>query len=134
MTRASRRKAILLLCLVFFAGVAAGWVLEDVVDFDWPSQSSRGPSGDHTADGGFDEDEEEEFLRSLGLTRTQRDSVDHLLDEGEDRLEAYWAGRLPEIETLLDSTRLAIKTLLTPDQRQAYERWLAGQRHTTTEH
>ncbi len=134
MNWASRRKALLLLGLVFLAGGATGWVLEDVVDLDWPSQSANDPLGDHTADGGFDEDEEEDFLRSLGLSRTQRDSVDHLLDAGEDRLEAYWAGKLPEIETLLDSTRLAIKSLLTPEQRQAYERWLAGQRHTTTDH
>ena len=134
MTWPTRRKAALLLALVFVSGGAAGWLLEEVVDdLDWPAASSTDRPHERSGESGFDEDEEEDFLRTLGLTPTQRDSVDHLLDQGEDRLEAYWAGKLPEIERLLDSTRLAIKALLTPEQRQAYERWLAGQRDATTQ-
>ena len=135
MTWPARRTAILLLLAVFLVGVAAGWVLEEVVDeLDWPGQSSGAGRGDAPRGvGDFDEDEEEEFLESLGLTKAQLDAVDRLLDEGEDRIEEYWKGRLPEIEALLASTRDGIRRLLTSEQRAAYDRWLAGQRHPTTE-
>ena len=128
MTWPARRTAILLLLAVFLAGVAAGWVLEEVVDeLDWPKQRS-GSSAGAPRGGTFDDDEEEEFLEGLGLTRAQRDAVDRLLDDAEDRLENYWKTKLPEIQGLLDSTRAGIRSLLTPEQRAAYDRWLAGQR------
>jgi hypothetical protein len=135
MTRPARRTAVLLLLAVFIAGAAAGWVLEELVDdIDWPVRSGDHGQANPPARGDtFDEDEEEDFLRTLGLTTAQRDSMDHLLDAGEDRLEAYWAGKLPEMEALLDSTRSAIKASLTPEQRTAYDRWLAGQRHPNFE-
>jgi hypothetical protein len=39
-----------------------------------------------------------------------------------------WAGKMPEIEALIDSTRTEIRSLLSPEQREAYERWVARQR------
>jgi hypothetical protein len=125
----ARRKAVLLLLVVFLAGGAAGMLLEDVVDdLRWPAW--LGGAEPHGARGGdpFDDDAEEDFLESLGLTGQQREAVDRLLDRREDRLEAYWSVRLPEMARLVDSTRAEIRALLTPDQRDAYDRWVARQR------
>jgi hypothetical protein len=126
MSWAARRTAIILLLAVFFAGGAAGWLLEDVVeDIHWPG--SRGEERTHEGpddDEPFDDDAEEDFLETLGLDRGQLDSVDHLLDRREDLLEAYWKRRLPDLQAVVDSSRQEIRAMLTPEQRSAYDRWL----------
>jgi hypothetical protein len=125
-----RRKAILILLAVFLVGGLAGVMLEDVVDdLDWP-WLHVGPDTDHRdrANDPMDDDAEEEFLEGLGLARDRLEAVDRVLDRREDRLEAYWAGKIPEIEALIDSTRTEIRDLLSPEQREAYDRWVARQR------
>ena len=79
----------------------------------------------------LDDDAEEAFLKRLGLSAEQYRTADQLLDEREDRLEAYWSGRIPEIEALVDSTRQEIRKLLTPEQQAAYDRWIEEQRGHT---
>lgn len=130
MTTRARRTAVLVLLAVFLAGGAAGWVLEEAAeDLDWPSfLTDRDRPGNQGRDDPLDDDAEEAFLEGLGLSREQLEAVDQLLDRREDRLEAYWHGRLPEIEALVDSTRQEIRNLLTPDQRTAYDRWVRDQR------
>jgi hypothetical protein len=129
----TRRTAILVLLAVFLVGGMVGWLLEEVVeDRDWPSfeleQDDDGRQGDHDP---LDDDAEEVFLKRLGLSTEQSRAADRLLDEREDRLEAYWKGRIPEIETLVHSTRQEIRKLLTPDQQAAYDRWIEEQRDHT---
>lgn len=125
-----RRKAILILLAVFLVGGLAGVMLEDVVDdLDWPWPHA-GPDTNHRdrANDPMDDDAEEEFVEGLGLSRDRLEAVDRVLDRREDRLEAYWAGKIPEIEALIDSTRTEIRGLLSPEQRDAYDRWVARQR------
>ena len=133
MVARARRNAVLILLAVFLVGGAAGVMMEDVVeDIDWPSfHAGREGDGPDRSNDPMDDDAEEEFLERLGISRAQRDAVDRLLDRREDRLEAYWEGRLPEIEALIDSTRAEIRSLLTPAQREAYDRWVARQRAPT---
>ncbi len=129
MSWAARRTAVLVLLTVFLVGGAAGWVLEEVVDeIHWPSRYGERSTPDRAdEDEPFDDDAEEDFLETLGLTRAQLDSVDHLLERREDRLENYWESRLPDLEALVDSSRQEIRALLTPEQRTAYNRWLGTQ-------
>jgi uncharacterized membrane protein len=130
MSSKTRRTAVLVLLAVFLVGGAAGWVLEEVVeDMDWPAflADRHGQSPDRSGDP-TDDDAEEDFLETLGLSREQMMEVDRLLDAREDRLEEYWRTRLPEIEAVVDSTRAGIRSLLTTDQRAAYDRWVVQQR------
>lgn len=129
MTWAARRTAVILLLAVFLAGGAAGWLLEDVVDeIHWPGSHSEGSTPDRPdEDEPLDDATEEEFLETLDLSQTQLDSVDHLLEGREDRLEDYWKSRLPDLQALVDSSRQEIRALLTPEQRAAYDRWLGAQ-------
>jgi len=122
--------AALVLLAVLLAGITAGWMLEDVTDdVEWSSFGfDRDRGSEHEEDDPMDDDAEEDFLEGLGLTTSQNKAVDGLLDEREDRLEEYWAGKLPEMEMIVDSSRIGIRNLLTPDQRASYERWLAEQR------
>ncbi len=130
----THRTAILVLLAVFLVGGMVGWLLEEVVeDRDWPSlelehDDDDGRQRDHDP---LDDDAEEVFLKRLGLSAEQSRAADRLLDEREDRLEAYWKGRIPEIEALVDSTRQEIRKLLTPDQQAAYDRWIGEQRDHT---
>jgi hypothetical protein len=130
----TRRNAILVLLAVFLVGGMVGWVLDEVVDDrDWPSLQADHDDDDGDRDGQdpLDDDAEEAFLERLGLSAEQYRAADRLLDEREDRLEAYWSGRIPEIEAMVDSTRQEIRKLLTPDQQAAYDRWIAEQRNHT---
>ena len=119
----------ILLLAVFLAGGAGGWLLEDVVDdIDWPGGRIEGSTpGRPDDDEPLDDDAEEDFLETLGLSRAQLDSVDDLLDRREDRLEDYWKSRLPDLQALVDSSRQEIRMVLTPEQRAAYDRWLGAQ-------
>jgi hypothetical protein len=129
MSWAARRTAVILLLAVFLTGGVTGWLLEDVVDdIDWPGSHRDGSTLDRPdEDEPLDDDAEEDFLETLGLSRAQLDSVDHLLEGREDRLEDYWKSRLPDLQALLDSSRQEIRALLTLEQRAAYDRWLGAQ-------
>ena len=125
----ARRTAVLVLLAVFLVGGAAGWLAEEVVDdIDWPARHGEGKTPDRPdEDEPFDDDAEEDLLETLGLSRAQLDSVDHLLDRREDWLEDYWKSRLPDLQGIVDSSRQEIRAVLTPDQRTAYDRWLGAQ-------
>jgi len=129
MSWATRRTAVLVLLAVFLVGGAAGWVAEEVVDeIDWPARHGDGETPDRPdEDEPFDDDAEEDLLETLGLSRAQLDSVDHLLDRREDRLEDYWKSRLPDLQVIVDSSRQEIRAVLAPEQRIAYDRWLGAQ-------
>jgi len=125
-----RRKAVLILLAVFLAGGLAGVLLEDVVDdLDWSwLHVARDTERHGRSNDPMDDDAEEDFLEGLGLSRERLEAADRVLDRREDRLEAYWAGKIPEIEALIDSTRMEIRGLLSPEQREQYDRWVARQR------
>lgn len=135
MISGTRRTAMLVLLSVLLVGTTCGVVLGRAVeDMAWLSfqperGAARGHRGDRAMDAGaIDGGDEEEFLERLDLSRAQKDAVARLLEDRDDQLEAYWEGRLPEIEALIDANRAAIRGLLTPDHRAAYDRWLARQR------
>jgi hypothetical protein len=129
MSWAARRTAVLVLLAVFLVGAAAGWVAEEVADeIDWTAHYGEGKTPDRPdEDEPFDDDAEEDLLETLGLSRAQLDSVDHLLDHREDRLEDYWESRLPDLQAIVDSSRQEIRAVLSPEQRIAYDRWLGAQ-------
>lgn len=126
MSWGARRTAVIVLLAVFLAGGAAGWLLEDVGDdIHWLGDGSAdSPKERPDEDEPFDDDAEEDFLETLGLDHATLDSVDHLLDRREDRLEDYWKSRIPDLQALVDSSQQEIRALLTPEQRAAYDRWL----------
>ena len=129
MSWATRRTAVLVLLAVFLVGTAAGWVAEEVADeIDWSARYGNGETPDQPdEDEPFDDDAEEDLLETLGLSRAQLDSVDHLLDRREDRLEDYWKSRLPDLQVIVDSSRQEIRAVLGPGQQIAYDRWLGAQ-------
>jgi hypothetical protein len=135
----TRWTAMLVLLAVLLVGTTCGVVLGRVAeDIAWLSfrpdrGAAPGERGDHAMDAGaIDGGDEEEFLEGLDLSRAQNDAVARLLEDRDDQLEAYWEGKLPEIEALIDSNRAAIRGLLPPDHRAAYDRWVARQREESS--
>jgi Spy/CpxP family protein refolding chaperone len=125
---APRRKAWLALLLVFVVGIAAGALIEEIADeIDRPLFSAASHNHDD------DDFSEEDLLGDLSLSREQRASVERVFESREDRLESYWEAQLPELETLIDSSRDEIRAILTPEQRAIYESQLtrlrSGSRH-----
>ncbi len=133
MSWAARRTAVLVLLAVFLVGGAAGWVAEEVADeIHWPGGHDEVKTPDRAdEDEPFDDDAEEDLLETLSLSRSQLDSVDHLLDRREDRLEDYWEARLPDLQAIVDSSRNEIRAVLTPEQRGTYDRWLGASQTRT---
>lgn len=114
---APRWRAATALLMVFAAGLAGGALIEDLAD----AVEDAVFSSDHDDD----DESEEHFLKGLDLTAEQRKGVDSALDGRAHRLEAYWDAQLPELGVLLDSSRGAIRTLLTPPQREAYDTYIS---------
>jgi len=107
--------ATALLLLTFFVGALGGMAAEEAFGIDWFEFL------DDDADEG-----EPSLLSGLELSREQRDRVEAILERGEDRLEDYWGGRLPEVRELLEETYAEIRTLLTPRQRVEFDRRVSG--------
>ncbi len=117
----SRGIAALVLAAVFILGLTCGVVVEDLLDdMDWPVLGQDNDWEDEAED----DDADEALLEGLSLSREQRAEVERILERREDRLEAYWSRRLPEITALIDSTRAEIRNVLTPDQQAVYDRRL----------
>ncbi len=110
MRAGARSVGILLLGLSFAVGGLAGMAVEEGLGLDWFDFLDE------------DRDPEEVLLSDLGLTAAQRDRVEEILDRREERLEAYWRTRLPEIQSVVDSSYAEVRAVLTPAQVPAFDR------------
>jgi hypothetical protein len=60
--------------------------------------------------------------RQLKLTREQREKVEKLMVEGQERIRQMRSKLEPEMRKEMHSVNEQIKTLLTPEQREQFER------------
>jgi hypothetical protein len=110
MIRRARFTAGLLLLLTFVIGGLTGMAVEEAVGLDWFDF--------------LDEDHDEASVRLLSgleLSTEQRWRIEHVLSREEDRLEAYWESRLPEIQGILRESNAEIRLILTPAQQQIFD-------------
>ena len=106
----ARAVAALLLLTVFAVGGLSGMALEEALGIDWFEFLDE------------DTDEaEDSLLVGLDLSREQRARAEEILERQEDRLEAYWEGRVPEIQGILQESYGEIRALLTPAQRGVFD-------------
>lgn len=108
--RRPRAVATLLLALTFVSGGMAGMALEEALGLDWFDF--------------LDEDArpDDRLLDGIGLSGAQREQVDRILERQEDRLEAYWDARLPEMQAIAAGSYDEIRAVLTPPQRAVFDR------------
>lgn len=111
MSRRTRGIAAMLLLTTFGVGALTGMALEEALGIDWFE----------FLDDDTDEPEDS-LLVGLDLTRSQRAAAEEILERQEERLEAYWEGRLPEIQGILEGSYAQLNAILTPEQRPLFER------------
>lgn len=106
----SRTTAVLLLALTFSVGALSGMALEEALGIDWFEFLD------------VDDDAEDRLLAGLNLTREQSARAEAILERQEDRLEAYWESRLPEIQEILRESYAEIRGMLDEEQQAAFDR------------
>lgn len=111
MNRRSKTVAGLLLALTFVVGGLSGMVMEEALGIDWFEFL------DDDAD-----EAEDRLLVGLDLSPAQRAQAEGILEQQEDRLEAYWESRLPEIQGILRQSYGEIRAILTPEQQALFDR------------
>jgi Spy/CpxP family protein refolding chaperone len=108
--RRARAVAVLLLGLVFGVGALAGMAVEEAAGLDWFDF--------------LDEDarpSEARLFSGMRLTDEQERRIADVLERREERLEAYWESRLPEIGALMNASYAEVREVLTPEQRPAFD-------------
>lgn len=111
MTHPARAIGALLLAATFAVGGLAGMAAEEALGLDWFDF--------------LDEDAvpaDERLFSGMGLTDGQAERIEDIRDRREARLEAYWEGRLPDIQRIMDDSYGEMRRVLTPEQQPAFDR------------
>ncbi|HEX6910356.1 MAG TPA: hypothetical protein VF142_08170 [Longimicrobium sp.] len=111
MRQRARAVGILLLAASFVVGGLAGMAAEEALGLDWFDF--------------LDEDAvpaDERLFTGMGLTEAQRRQIEGIRGRREERLEAYWEGRLPDIVRIMDDAYGEMRQVLTAAQRPDFDR------------
>ena len=82
MTRRPALVAVAMLLLAFCVGGLTGMALDEAFGLDWFDFLEED-----------DDSLEDDFFAGLDLSEAQEERIEEILDEQEDRLEAYWETR-----------------------------------------
>lgn len=109
--RRTRTVGVLLLAASFVMGGLAGMAAEEALGLDWFDF--------------LDEDAapgEDRLFTGANLTDAQERRIQEIRERREERLEGYWESRLPDIQRIMDDSYGEMRTVLTPEQRPAFDR------------
>ena len=124
MTTGSRGRVLLLLGIVFLAGMAAGVALDrqfrDTPGDRSTKQADDGPRTDRRDRGTTIE----RFADELGLTEEQRAQIAPILADTRQRMDELFEDVRPTYRSVVDSARSRIEAILTPEQVTEYRRLL----------
>ena len=111
MSGRARTVGVLLLAASFAVGGLAGMAVEEAMGLDWFDflDEDAAPS-------------EDRLFAGMGLTAEQRGHLEAIRDRREDRLEAYWAGRVPEIRRIVDQSYGEMRAVLPPERHAEFDR------------
>jgi len=102
--------AALLLGASFAVGGMAGMAAEEALGLDWFDF--------------LDEDatpRDERLFTGMELSGDQRRRIEGIRERREDRLEAYWESRLPDIQRIMGDSYAEMRGVLTAEQRPAFD-------------
>lgn len=107
----ARAVGVLLLATTFAVGGLSGMAVEEAMGLDWFDflDEDAGPS-------------EDRLFAGMGLTAEQRSRIEAIRDRREDRLEAYWASRVPDIRRIVDQSYGEMRAVLPPERHAEFDR------------
>lgn len=107
MKNRARAVGILLLAATFSVGALGGMAVEEAMGLDWFDflDEDASPS-------------EDRLFAGMELTAAQRSRIEEIRDQREDRLEAYWESRVPDIQRIVDQSYGEMRAVL-PTERHA---------------
>lgn len=111
----ARLTGMVLLVMMFLVGALSGAATMHVVEGDVVrprSERDRGPG----------------LFETLQLTPEQQVKVDAIMERRRGQVDAFWEEHGPVLRAITDSVRSEIRGVLTPEQREAEERFRAERR------
>lgn len=111
-----------LLAATFIAGALAGAAVDRVLSADEPERMERGRDRDRSGH------RRSYVIDRIEMSEAQRSAIDEILQERSARMRATWQEVEPRLDAITDSARVEIMQVLTPDQREEYERKLRERR------
>jgi Spy/CpxP family protein refolding chaperone len=111
MRHRARTVGALLLAASFLVGGMAGMAAEEALGLDW---------FDFLDEDAFPADER--LFAGIQLAPEQRRRIEEIRERREDRLEAFWEGRLPDIQRIMGASYGEMRGVLTPEQRPVFDR------------
>lgn len=123
--RRARLLGLALLVTTFLVGTLAGaafsraLVAREPAPPPVPGWHCHGPHGGKKGSAIFDQ---------LDLTPQQRAQVDRIMERRRAETAAFWERDGARLRGIVDSTRAEIRAVLTPEQREKYERLRAEHR------
>lgn len=113
--RSARALGMLVLAAAFVAGALAATAAGRVLYADPPAAEAVSASGDC-------ENRRVNLLDQLELTQDQRARIDGILERRRGETDRFWSDAGPKLSAIMDSTRAEIRSVLTPAQREEYDR------------
>ena len=111
MKNRARAIGILLLAGTFAVGALGGMAVEEAMGLDWFDF--------------LDEDatpSEDRLFAGVELSREQRARIEEIRDRREDRLEAYWESRVPDIQRIVDRSYVEMRAVLPAEGHAEFDR------------
>ncbi|HEX6372175.1 MAG TPA: hypothetical protein VF006_24875 [Longimicrobium sp.] len=111
MRNRARAVGILLLAATFSVGALGGMAVEEAMGLDWFDflDEDASPS-------------EDRLFSGIELSAGQKARIEEIRDRREDRLEAYWAGRVPDIHRIVDQSYGEMRAVLPPERHAEFDR------------
>lgn len=105
----------LLLVMVFAAGmITDAWVRRVRMGHTHTSMQGGHPP--------FGAERDHHFGEELGLDSAQRVRVDSVFARRRVQIDSFWKGPGRSLRAIMDSTRQEVRSVLTPEQREKFER------------
>lgn len=119
----ARALGALVLLVTFGAGALSAAAVSQVLHAE--------QRGDESSGRGCDE-RKARLLDEVGLTPEQQAAVEAILERRRAQTDRFWSEAGPALRAIMDSTRSEIRTVLTPEQRERYERLRAERKAAET--
>lgn len=113
--RGARALGMLVLAVAFAAGAIAATTVGRVLYADPPAATTE-PDGESC------DRKHGNLLDRLDLSSVQRQEIDGILDRRREQTDRFWSDAGPTLNAIMDSTRAEIRAVLTPAQRDEYDR------------